>query len=48
MFKAFLGFDWLQAINPTVDWHEQTIMVKEGMEPLPMRELNVKTPMPQY
>jgi hypothetical protein len=47
-FKVFLGFDWLQAVNPMVDWHEQTILVPEGMEVLPMRKLDDKTLTPCY
>jgi hypothetical protein len=33
----FLGFDWLQAVNPDIDWQQMKVMMKEGSEPLVMR-----------
>jgi hypothetical protein len=47
-FKVFLGFDWLQAVNPIVNWHEQTLNVLEGVEPLPMRKVEEDSPVPRY
>jgi hypothetical protein len=47
-FKVFLGFDWLQAVNPVVNWYEQTLEVNEGSELLPMWELGIEAQTPQY
>jgi hypothetical protein len=35
-FKMFLGFDWLQAVNPDIDWWQMKVTTKEGTEPLVM------------
>jgi hypothetical protein len=34
--KVFLGFDWLQAVNPRIDWKEQKIETEDGVVPLQM------------
>jgi predicted aspartyl protease len=38
MFKVFLGFDWLQAVNPDVDWQQMKVSVPEGQVPLEMQQ----------
>jgi hypothetical protein len=36
-FKLFLVFDWLQAVNPQINWQEMMVKMREGQEPLEMR-----------
>jgi hypothetical protein len=36
-FKVFLGFDWLQAVNPKVDWRRWELSTKEEEKVLPMQ-----------
>jgi hypothetical protein len=36
-FKMFLGFDWLQVVNPKIDWQQMTIQNDEVRDPLQMR-----------
>jgi hypothetical protein len=38
-FKVFLGFDWLQSVNPIVNWREQMVKVLNKEVPLPMRSM---------
>jgi hypothetical protein len=35
-FKMFLGFDWLQAVNPSINWQQMMVMTREGQELLVM------------
>jgi hypothetical protein len=35
-FKHFLGFDWLQAVNPQINWQHMTVETRDGQEPLEM------------
>jgi hypothetical protein len=35
-FKMFLSFDWLQAVNPNINWQQMRVTTKEGQEPLIM------------
>jgi hypothetical protein len=48
-FKLFLGFNWLQAINPQIDWQQMTVQTREGQEPLVMRTAQEGPgPVPDY
>jgi hypothetical protein len=42
--KVFLGFDWLKAVNPTINWRTGTITTDEDQIPLEMRSLKEDTP----
>jgi hypothetical protein len=44
-FKIFLGFDWLQAINPRVNWRTQSIKIPDQEETLLIRRIEEK---PRY
>jgi hypothetical protein len=37
--KVFLGFDWLQAVNPKINWRDLQVEAIEGMVPLQMRSI---------
>jgi hypothetical protein len=43
-FKVFLGFDWLQVVNPAIDWQKREVKVDEVQIPLQMRTLANETP----
>jgi hypothetical protein len=46
-FKLFLGFNWLQAVNPIIDWRQQEIRTDEQVTPLQMRSvINTKPDYP--
>jgi hypothetical protein len=48
-FKMFLGFDWLQVVNPDINWQEMTVTTKEGQDPLVMRAIQEGLgPTPDY
>jgi hypothetical protein len=38
-FKVFLGYDWLQSVNPKINWRDQKVETEEGEVPLQMRML---------
>jgi hypothetical protein len=35
--KLFLGFDWLQSVNPKIDWRNFRVEAEEGTDSLKMR-----------
>jgi hypothetical protein len=37
--KVFLGFDWLQAVNPRIDWKGLQVEVNKSTVPLQMRSI---------
>jgi hypothetical protein len=37
--KVFLGFNWLQVVNPRIDWRNLQVEAEEGMVPLQMRSM---------
>jgi hypothetical protein len=37
--KVFLGFDWLQSINPRINWRDFHVEAEEGTETLKMRSM---------
>jgi hypothetical protein len=37
--KVFLGFDWLQSVNPKIDWQNSLVEAEEGTESLKMRSM---------
>jgi hypothetical protein len=37
--KVFLGFDWLQSVNPKIDWRNFHVEAEEGTETLRMRSM---------
>jgi hypothetical protein len=37
--KVFLGFDWLQSVNPKIDWRDFHVEAEEGTETLKMRSM---------
>jgi hypothetical protein len=43
-FKVFLGFDWLQVVNPNINWQYMTLTILEGQAPLVMRSVESYTP----
>jgi hypothetical protein len=48
-FKMFLSFDWLQAVNPRVDWQQMTISTDKTSDPLEMRTVQEGPgPTPDY
>jgi hypothetical protein len=38
--KLFLGFDWLQAVNPKIDWATLKIGTEDGTVPMQMRNVS--------
>jgi hypothetical protein len=41
--KLFLGFDWLQSVNPKIDWRNFRVETEEGTEPLKMRTMEINS-----
>jgi hypothetical protein len=37
--KIFLGFDWLQSVNPKIDWRTFLVEAEDGTETLKMRSM---------
>jgi hypothetical protein len=37
--KLFLGFDWLQVVNPSIDWVNLCVQADEGIVPMKMRSI---------
>jgi hypothetical protein len=44
MTKIFLGFDWLRAVNPAINWVTGEIKTEETYTPLQMRRVDEETP----
>jgi hypothetical protein len=40
--KLFLGFDWLRAMNPVIDWRTGRVQTEETEEPLAMQKTEEK------
>jgi hypothetical protein len=47
-FKVFLGFDWLQVVNPIVNWWQMEVSVPERSVPLPMCRVKDEDPTTWY
>jgi hypothetical protein len=45
--KVFLGFDWLQSVNPRIDWREFCVEAEEGTEVLKMRSTKTTPKYPE-
>jgi hypothetical protein len=43
-FKLFLGFNWLQAVNPMIDWRNQEVKTSEETKPAVMRSVSKAIP----
>jgi hypothetical protein len=39
--KVFLGFDWLQSVNPKIDWRSFRVEAEEGTETFKMRTTEI-------
>jgi hypothetical protein len=37
--KIFLGFDWLQAVNPRINWTTLQVQMEDGVAPMQMRNI---------
>jgi hypothetical protein len=46
--RVFLGYDWLEAVNPTIDWAKKTVSFKTSPANLVVGRMEVEEGTPNY